>query len=322
MKKPLIVYFAVVPTEVLDIVRAEVPDGFDFCSLELGTPEEKAERIREADYILVATEKITEELLAQAPNLKLIQHQGVGYDNIDLAATIRRNIPVALTPEGTTVGVAEHTMLLILALYKKLPTAHQSLKDGKWLVWELRPDSYELAGKQLGLIGFGRIGQEVARRARAFDARVAYFDMVQPRSDIPQRLEATFLSFDELLRTSDIVSIHVPRTPQTLGLIGEPELGLMKPTAILINTARGGIVEEAALYKALQERRIAGAGLDVFEQEPPDSRNPLLSLDNVVLTPHIAAGTRDALVTKMRAAFANIVRVDRGEPPVNQVPRG
>lgn len=316
---PKIVYFAVVPPEVRDIVASQAPEGFDFYSLESGSPEEKLARLREADYLLVATEKITEELLAQAPHLKLIQHQGVGYDNIDLAACARRGIPVALTPEGTSIGVAEHTILLILALYKKLPCAHQSVKEGRWLVWELRPESYELCGKQLGLIGFGRIGQEVAQRARAFDTRVVYFDTVRPAPEVEEQFEVEFLPFEELLRTSDIVSLHVPRTPQTVGLLGERELGLMKPSAVLINTARGGIVEEGALYRALKEGRIAGAGLDVFDQEPPSPNNPLFTLDNVVLTPHISAGTRDALVTKMRAAFANMVRVHRGEPPINRV---
>lgn len=316
---PKIVYFAKVPAGVREIVRKQVPEGFDFCSLETGSQEEKLARIGEADYILVSTEKITEELLSHAPKLKLIQHQGVGYDNIDLAAAARHNVPVALTPEGTTVGVAEHTILLILSVYKKLPIAHQSLKDGQWLVWELRPDSYELAGKQLGLIGFGRIGQEVTRRARAFDASVVYFDSLRPAPEIEQRLEATFMPLDELLRTSDIVSIHVPRTPETMGLIGEQQLAMMRPTAILINTARGGLVDEDALYRALKERRIAGAGLDVFLKEPADPSNPLFTLNNVVITPHIAAGTKDALTTKMQAAFANMVRVNNGEAPIHQV---
>lgn len=316
---PKVLYLATVPPEVHEIVRSQAPEGWEFCSLETRAPEERLSKIRDADFVLVATEMIGEELLAAAPRLKLIQHQGVGYDNIDLHAAARRGVRVALTPEGTTTGVAEHTLLLILALYKKLPIAHRSLQEGRWLVWDLRPESYELAGKQLGLIGFGRIGQEVAKRALAFEARPVYHDAVRPSRELEEKLGASYLGIDELLSTSDIVSVHVPRTPQTIGLIGRRELSMMKATAILINTARGGIVNEVALYETLKERRIAGAGLDVFEREPADPANPLFTLDNVVATPHIAAGTRDALVTKMKAAFANMLRVHRGEPPINPV---
>ncbi|MHB1414988.1 MAG: 2-hydroxyacid dehydrogenase [Chloroflexota bacterium] len=316
---PKVVYFATVPDDVRDIVAAEVPAGWEFTVLEPGSPAEKTAKFSEADFVLVSTEKITEPMLANAPRLKLIQHQGVGYDNIDVAAAARHGIPVALTPEGTSVGVAEHTFLLILALYKQLLLAHRSLLEGKWLIWDLRPSSYEIHGKQLGLIGFGRIGQEVTKRAVAFGASIAYYDVVPAAAETELRYGAKPLPLDELLRTSDIVSVHVPRTPQTVGLIGAHELGLMKPTAVLINTARGGLVDEAALYRALKERRIAGAGLDVFSKEPPPADDPLFTLDNVVVTPHISAGTRDALITKMKAAFSNMVRVHRGEEPINRV---
>mgnify|MGYP005850897319 CR=1 FL=1 len=316
---PKVVYFATVPPAVRDIVASQVPEGWEFTTLTSGDPQEKETKFREADYILVATERITEEMLANAPRLRLIQHQGVGYDNIDMAAARRRGVPVALTPEGTSVGVAEHTFLLILSLYKKILQAHRSLIEGKWLVWDLRPHSYEICGKTIGLIGFGRIGQEVAKRAVAFEAKPVYCDVVPASPEVERRCGATRLSLEELLRTSDIVSLHVPRTPQTVGMIGARELALMKATAVLINTARGGLVDEAALYRALAERRIAGAGLDVFEEEPPAPDNPLFGLDNVVLTPHISAGTKDALVTKMKAAFANMLRVHQGVPPHNQV---
>jgi D-3-phosphoglycerate dehydrogenase len=316
---PRVVYFATVPPAVRDIVASQVPEGWEFLTLETGSAQEREAKFREADYILVATEKITDEMLASAPRLRLIQHQGVGYDNIDVAAATRRGIPVALTPEGTSVGVAEHTFLLILSLYKKLLRAHRSLVEGEWLVWELRPHSYEICGKQIGLIGFGRIGQEVAKRALAFEAKPVYYDVMPVPAEVERRCGASRLSLEDLLRTSDIVSLHVPRTPQTVGMIGWRELSLMKETAVLINTARGGLVDEAALYEALVERRIAGAGLDVFEKEPPSPDNPLLRLDNVVLTPHISAGTRDALITKMKFAFANMVRVHQGAPPLNRV---
>jgi len=289
-------------------------------SLEGGDEEEMLAKIARADFLLVATTPVTERLLAAAPRLKLIQHQGVGYDNVDVEAAARRSIPVALTPEGTTVGVAEHVFLLILALYKRLRAAESALRCGEWLQWALRPRCYEIAGKTLGIVGLGRIGRAVAKRAQAFEvAEILYYDIARPEPVVEQGLGATFCPFHDLLRRADIVTLHVPLTEGTWGMIGAQELGLMGKQAILINTARGALVNEGALYHVLATGQIAGAGLDVFAQEPTPLDNPLLGLDNVVVTPHIAAGTRDALRTKMAAAFANMVRVAQGEEPIHKV---
>ena len=211
--------------------------------------------------------------------------------------------------------------MLILAVYKRLVVAHGSLVRGEFLQFALRPTSYELAGKAVGLVGMGRIGREVARRVHAFDAHVLYADPVVALSAAEETaLGAARVGLDELLAGSDVVSLHVPLTAETRALVRRETLAKMKPGAVLINTARGALVDEAALVEALRTGRLAGAGLDVFEREPPGADNPLLALDNVILTPHIAAGTRDALIEKMRAAFANMQRVLRGERPVNLVP--
>ena len=183
----------------------------------------------------------------------------------------------------------------------------------------MRSRSVELAGKTVGLIGFGRIGREVARRARAFDTTIVYHDAVRAPAAVEAELGATYLSRDDLLRQADVVSLHAPLTAETRGMIGERELRLMRPHAVLINTARGALIDEQALVRALDEEWIAGAGLDVLAQEPPDADNPLLTCPNVILTPHVAAGTRDAYRTKMQAVFANMQRVARGEAPLNQV---
>lgn len=315
-----VVYLQAVPATVLEIIRGQLPAGFELESLEEANEEEMRTKVARADFLLVATIPVTEELLAAAPRLKLIQHQGVGYDNVDVEAAARRGIPVALTPEGTTVGVAEHVFLLILALYKQLRKAEGALRRGEWLQWELRAGSYEIAGKRLGIVGLGRIGRAVAQRARAFEvAEILYHDLLRCPPEVEERLGAAFWPFHDLLRRGDIVTLHVPLTETTRGMIGVRELELMGEHAVLINTARGGLVDEAALYNALAAGQIAGAGLDVFVQEPPSPDNPLLSLDNVVVTPHIAAGTQDALQTKMAAAFANMVRVAKGERPLHQV---
>jgi D-3-phosphoglycerate dehydrogenase len=264
------------------------------------------------DFILVADHPVTSAHIAAAPRLKMIQHQGVGYERIDLDACRARGIPVALTPEGTSIAVAEHTILLILALSKQLVTAASGVRAGRWLQWALRDQSFELCGKTLGIVGLGRIGREVATRARAFDARVVYFD---PDVPAPADLDVTAApSLPALLSAADIVSLHVPLHTGSRHLIDREALRQMKPTAVLINTSRGGLVEEAALVDALRSGQLAGAALDVLEREPPAADNPLLQLDHVLITPHIAAGTCDALRTKMHAAFANLMRFTRGEP--------
>ena len=305
-----------VTEEVAAIIRGRMPDGW-----RLTTPApggDFAAGLRECDFILVADHAVTAEHIAAAPRLRMIQHQGVGYERIDLEACRAREIPVGLTPEGTSIGVAEHTLLLILAVYKQLVKAVIGAREGKWMQWELRGNSFELYGKTLGLVGMGRIGREVAGRALAFDANVIYYDPFVPQPvDLAARKVETL---DEFLAAADIVSLHVPASGGNRHFINAETLAKMKPGALLINTSRGALVDEAALIEALRAGRLAGVGLDVLEKEPATPDNPLLHFENVIITPHIAAGTRDALATKMRAAFANLQRFTRGEPLHNLVP--
>ena len=315
-----VLYMELTGKGVYDLIRSQLPAGFQLVTLDTEEPEEKLQKIRDADFILVATSPVTKELLEAAPRLKLIQHQGVGYDNVDVQAAQKRGIPVGLTPEGTSIGVAEHTILLMLALYKKILTADSSLREGKWLQWKLRPCSYELFGKSLGIVGMGRIGQEVAKRARAFEMKILYYDkLAKLTKDEEERLAAQSCSFEELLVSSDIVSLHLPLTKETEKMMKEEEFRKMKPSAIFINTARGRLVDEIALSKALEKKEIAGAGLDVFFNEPLDPNSPLLKMNNVVVTPHISAGTVDALIAKMKAAFSNMIRVTKRKEPYHLV---
>ena len=314
-----IVYGEPVPGDLRTLARELLPSGFRLDVVTSRDRDELLRLVREADFLLVSTARVDEEVLRAAPRLRLVQHQGVGYDNIDVAVCRRAGVLVALTPEGTTIGVAEHTLLLILAVLRHLPAADEAVRRGEWPVWTMRSRSFELAGKTVGLIGFGRIGREVARRARAFDTTVLYHDAVRAPAEVEAELGAAYVPRDDLLRRADVVSLHAPLTAETRGMIGERELRLMRPTAIVINTARGALVDEEALARALQKGWIAGAGLDVFAQEPPDPANPLLACANAILTPHIAAGTRDGYQTKLRAAFANMARVARGEPPLHEV---
>jgi phosphoglycerate dehydrogenase-like enzyme len=317
MKGNRIVYLEPIPDDVRAIIASRLPEGFQLAFRDESTPVEQA--VSEADFILVATTKLTRDVLSHTQSLRLIQHQGVGYDNIDLVAAGERQIPVAICPAGTSVGVAEHVVLLILSIYRRLLEADASMRRGDWLQWELRPASFELAGKTVGLIGLGRIGREVAKRLRGFSTTVLYHDAVRASAEVEEMLDVEFVSIDALLGRSDIVSVHVPLSPETRHLIDADALGRMKSTAILINTARGGLVDEPALIDALRSGAIAAAGLDVFATEPLSEASPLRTLANVVLTPHIAAGTADALKTKMEACFANVVAVSKGQEPKDRV---
>ncbi len=310
-----VVYWNRATSDVYDVIRSQMPSGWTLVTLVGDSKDGWLAQLRDVDFMIVADWPITQETLAAAPKLRMVQHQGVGHEKIDKAALKARGIPLALCPAGTTVGVAEHTILLILAIYKRLVVADTKLRQGTWLQWGLRAVSFELSGKTLGLVGFGRIGQAVAQRAHPFEARILYHDpYLKARPAAADAWGAREVTLAELLRQSDIVSLHVPTTDETRRFMSTPQFEQMKRSAILINTSRGAIVDEPALIKALEARTIAGAGLDVFEQEPIRPDNPLLKMENVVLTPHISAGTVDALREKMRSVFANLLRFVEGEP--------
>jgi len=310
-----VVYWNRATEDVYDVIRGQMPTGWTLVTLQGETTREWRAQIRDVDFMIVADWAITAEDLAAAPKLRMIHHQGVGHERIDKQALKARGVPLALCPAGTTIGVAEHTMLLILAVYKRLVVADTKMRQGIWLQWGLRSTSFELCGKTLGLVGFGRIGQAVAKRAHTFDAKIVYHDTFIPTPPAEAKVWGVeSVGLDDLLRRSDIVSVHVPMTDETRKFMNAARFAQMKRSAVFINTSRGVVVDEPALIRALQDKVIAGAGLDVFEKEPIQPENPLLTMDNVILTPHIAAGTVDALTEKMQAVFANLERCLRGEP--------
>ena len=253
---------------------------------------ELTDAIAAADAVLVrSATQITRESLARANGLKVIGRAGVGVDTIDVDAATERGIAVLTAPAGNTISAAELAFALTLALARRVSAADRSMKAGQWDRKSF--SGSELYGKTLGLIGAGRIGGEVAKRARAFGMQVIAFDpfLIAERA-LALGIERAEL--DDVLRRADVVSLHVPLTDATSGLLGDRELGLMKPTAVIVNAARGGVVREDSLVRALKEKRIAGAALDVFEQEPLPADHPLRSLENVVLTPHLGASTAEA----------------------------
>jgi D-3-phosphoglycerate dehydrogenase len=253
-------------------------------------PEALVQEIAPYHVVVVrSATKITQAVVAAGRNLKAAIRGGVGLDNIDAAACAALGVAVLSTPEAATVSVAEHALALMFAVARRIARADQLLRRGKWEKQTLVGD--EIAGKTLGLVGIGRIGAEVALRARALGMRV-----LATRRDMNRAapLGVELRGLDELLELSDFVSIHVPGGPATKDLLDSPQFARMKQGAFLINCSRGGIVNEAALAKALQSGRIAGAAVDVFDEEPPKPDHPLFGLENVVLTPHLGAMTREA----------------------------
>jgi phosphoglycerate dehydrogenase-like enzyme len=314
-------YFSHAPENVYAIIREEVPPGLELVTIDQDSDEERKRKIADCEVVVVAAKPMRREFVDAAHRLKLLHHQGVGYqDTVDVAALKARNIALALTPAGTTIGVAEHAVMLTLAVCKRLTFADSELRQGRWHINSLRPYSFELFGRTVGYVGMGRIGREAAARFKAFGTAGIYHDpVVQLPAEEERALGLSRVGFDELITRADVITLHVPSGKETRHLIGEAALGRMKPQAIVINTARGTIIDEQALCRALQSGRIAGAGLDVYEEEPFRPENPLAALPNVVLTPHIAAGTRDALKAKMRALFQNVQRFFAGRPMENEV---
>jgi len=274
--------------------------------------------LRDVDGIIVrANGRASRKVMESAPRLKVIGRHGVGVENIDLEAATEKGIWVVNTPDANDASVAEHFFGLALMLSKMLRKGEMALKEGRW---EARYQyiGNELHGKTLGILGFGRIGKTVGQMGyKGFEMKILYYDTMQYK-EVEKEIKARKVSLGELLSKSDFVSINLPMLPETKGLIGEREFGLLKPTAHIINLARGPIWDEKALYTVLQERRIAGAASDVFEVEPATKGHPLFQLENFIGTPHMAAHTEEALGRMSRVAV-DVIRVLEGKEPIHPV---
>jgi phosphoglycerate dehydrogenase-like enzyme len=256
-----------------------------------------------------------------APKLKLVQLLSAGYDRCDIEAARRAGVPICNNGGANSTAVSEHAILLMLAVAKRIVWQHANVSAGRWRGNNVDDVKlYELKGRTLGIVGLGTIGKKTARLARAFGMDVQYYDVIRLTEDQADAMGVRFSLFEEVLRTSDIVSLHVPLTRETKHMIGAAQLKLMKPTAYLVNTCRGPVVDEPALIEALTSGTIAGAGLDVFDQEPPPPNNPLFGLPNVTLTAHFAGPTWDNQYTRFRNAFDNCQRVVRGDKPLWVIP--
>lgn len=269
-----------------------------------------------ASGMIAGLDEVTGAVIAAGkPTLKIIAKHGVGYENIDIVAAQAQGVAVTTTPGANTKSVAELTMALMLAAARRITAMDRSVRQGSWQ----RLTGYELAGKVLGIIGLGSVGGEVAKRAAAFDMDIIAYDVL-PRSDLTQKYGVIYKSLPEVLTEADFLSLHAPSTPATTGIINKTTLAQMKKSAILINTARGDLIEETDLYDALKSGSLAAAGLDTFAHEPP-AGSRLLTLDNIVFTPHAGATTYEAVRRMGITAAEEVIRVLSGQQPLHPVKR-
>ena len=311
-----VVFFTNIDAELRQVVADKALPGMDVVTAPADMDDdEKIELVRDADFIMLFPGKISDRVLQAATKCKLIQLLSAGYDDMNLPLAEDLGIAVANNGGANRVAVAEHTLMLMLATHRRMMFYANNVKAGRWKQEQDRKiDVFELEGKTLGLIGMGNIGRQVARRAAAFDMELQYYDKYHPLTPVEEEtMGIKAVDMDTLLQTSDVVSIHVPLTRETYGMIGKRELELMKPTGVVINTSRGGVIEETALAEALISGTIAAAGLDVMEHEPPDANHPLLQIENLVITPHTAGPTLESIPKRAANGFENIQHVWSGQ---------
>jgi D-3-phosphoglycerate dehydrogenase len=328
MTKRKLLILSPIPEDVVTLlvaskVSATELEGVSITTYKGTSKPDLIRAVADADVIVgdyTSNVAMDEEVLRAAKRCIFIQQPSTGFERIDVDAATREGISVANVAGANTVAVAEHTIMLILACLKKMVLAHEKTKRGEWAQDEMPLYGvFELWGKTLGIIGMGRIGKEVAKRAKPFGPRLIYYDVNRLSPEDEEVLGLTYRSLDEVIAQSDVITIHTPLAPQTENLINAERIAKMKPNVIIINVSRGAIVDEAALAKALKEKRIQGAGLDVYAEEPINAKNPLLDAPNIILTPHIAGATNESRARIGDMIIDNVVRVLRGEEPINIV---
>src|SRR5882724_12040718 len=309
------------PKPVFDIAVEMTPPGFELVPVDSMGPQFLT-AAKDAEYFMgFGRNPLSHDFYAAGKNIKLVQLISAGYNTLDLEAARKAKVPIANNGGANSVAVAEHAVMLILATMKKLHWQHNNVTAGKWRVGDFAETRfYELEGKTVGIVGLGNIGKKVARRLRGFECKIVYYDIIRLPEHEEDALGVRYVLLDELLATADVVTLHTPLTSVTQNMMSERQFELMKPTAILVNTCRGPVVDERALHKALITKRIAGAGLDVMVDEPPSKDNPLLNVDACTITPHTAGPTWENWPKGFRNAFDNILRVHAGRPPLWVVP--
>ena len=313
---PKVVLITNLPDDIKTAVLSYAPPGFETAAISSAAPdEEKLALTRDADFLIVYGGTLSATLLRSSPGVKHIQLLSAGYDRIDLALTSSLGIPVSNNGGANSWAVAEATIAMILALLQRLTDADRFVREGRWRGDIQGFDTYELAGKTVGIVGLGNIGKKVARRLHPFETKLLYADAVADPG-LEAELGIHRLPLAELLPAVDVVTLHVPLLASTKRMIGAAELALMKPSALLINTSRGDVIDEGALTEALRSRKLRGAGLDVFDKEPLPADSPLMQMPNVVLSAHLAGTTYDTFFRRGEFAFENIKGIWAGAAPM------
>jgi phosphoglycerate dehydrogenase-like enzyme len=309
-----------IPAPLVERLRPLFPASAPLAIVPSYSEEDLARHAPESEILLVIHRKVDARLLSFLPRVRFIQRVGVGYDNLDLDALQAAGIVAAYTPGANSAAVAEHTILLMLALLKRFVAAESATRQSGWPTAELiQAGLGDLANATVGLVGFGNIGRAVAKRLAPFGSRLLYTAPHAVEPALEQEFGVRYTALDDLLASSTIVSLHLPLTAASRGLIGEAELAKMLTGALLVNTSRGEILDEMALYRALVSGKLGGAALDVLSNEPAGG-NPFADLPQVIVTPHIAGGTRAAVERALQMAIANVARFLRGESPLDLVP--
>ena len=317
---PRILLIDPIPPSLVERMRPMFPAGTDLDLVRTLSEEDLARHAAETEILLVIQRKVDARLLSILPHVRFVQRVGVGYDNLDLEALQAAGVVAAYTPGANAVAVAEHTILLMLALLKRLTAAESATRQGGWPTMELfQAGLGDLAGTTVGLVGFGNTARAVAQRLVPFGSRLQYTSHHAMDPATEQQFGVRYASLEDLLASSTIVSVHVPLTGATRRLIGEAELAKMPVGAFLVNTSRGEVIDEAALRHAIESGKLGGAALDVLYNEGAGG-NPFADLPQVIVTPHIAGGSRAAVERALQMALANVARYLRGEPPLDLVP--
>ncbi len=320
MADNIVLYCENLPTEGMETLISELcPPELELRFLHPVKNGKKGD-FEDADYILASICKIGQNEIDRAKNLKLIHVPATGYNHVDLAYAKSKGIPVCNSAGENASTTAEFTIALMLACMRRLCMIDRRCKQGEWHSWTWRHDQYELRDKTIGIVGGGTIGRMVLQRLQGWDCKkFLYFDPYPMPKELEEKLHCERVDLDTLLKESDVVSLHCPLTPQTRGMIGEAQFALMKPNAIIVNEARGAVIDDKALVRALEEGRIWGAAIDTWEKEPLDPEDPLVKMEKCITTSHLGAATRETVIRCFSVGYDNILRKMRGEDLVNQV---
>lgn len=315
---PRIVFVTDFPVAA-DRAREMAPSGFELAIVSARSAEYN-EAMKDAEYLVGFVDGLVDdELFQTGPKLKLIQLLSAGYDKASIPSARKAGVPICNNGGANSVAVSEHALMLMLAVSRQLVYQHRTVTAGNWR-GNSTPELHELRGRSLGIVGLGTIGKKTARLAKAFGMEVLYYDIARLTEDQEDSLGVRFRLLREMLREADVITVHTPLNDSTRHMISAEEFALMKATSIIVNTARGPVIDEKALYEALTSGSIAAAGLDVFDQEPPEPDNPLFGLDNVILTAHMAGPTYESNKARVRNSFDNVQRVARGGAPLWVIP--